>query len=279
MQRKAALFLLLVMAMTILAACAQPTPEVVKETVVVTKEVEKIVEVTKEIEKIVEVTKEVEKVVEVTPVAGRCAPTDPNEVDKILIGATGPLSAPGSVVGGMVMQWSLNIAVKHINEAGGVLGKPVDLVFYDTEGLPERGTAVAERLITQDCVVAIVGEYHSAVGLTMMEVAHKYRVPVVFAETWNDKITGSQYDEIFRIAPASSMVAEADANYIKDLGAEFVVIVAENSDYGVPAAESTQERLAERGIDSEIFLAEIGTQDWSPIIARIQALDRTPTWS
>ncbi len=276
MQRKAALFLLLVMAMTILAACAQPTPEVVKETVVVTKEVEKIVEVTKEIEKIVEVTKEVEKVVEVTPVAGRCAPTDPNEVDKILIGATGPLSAPGSVVGGMVMQWSLNIAVKHINEAGGVLGKPVDLVFYDTEGLPERGTAVAERLITQDCVVAIVGEYHSAVGLTMMEVAHKYRVPVVFAETWNDKITGSQYDEIFRIAPASSMVAEADANYIKDLGAEFVVIVAENSDYGVPAAESTQERLAERGIDSEIFLAEIGTQDWSPIIARIQALDRTP---
>ncbi|MDQ7030277.1 MAG: ABC transporter substrate-binding protein [Ardenticatenia bacterium] len=273
MHRKHLLVVVMMVAvLMLLAACAQQaaTPQVVRETVVVTQEIEKVVT------QVVEVTKEVEKVVEVTPVAGRCAPTDPDEVDKILIGATGPLSAPGSVVGGLVMQWSLNIAVKHINEAGGVLGKPVDLIFYDTEGLPERGTAVAERLITQDCVVGIVGEYHSAVGLTMMEVAHKYRVPVVFAETWNDKITGSQYDEIFRIAPASSMVAEADANYIQDLGAEFVVIVAENSDYGVPASEATKERLAQRGIDSEIFLAEIGTQDWSPIIARIQALDRTP---
>ncbi len=283
MKRGAAVAILLVLVLAVLAACAQPTPQVIKETVVVTKEVEKVVKetvvVTKEVEKVV--TKEVEKVVTKEVVAtptptGRCAPTDPNEVDEIRIGATGPLSAPGSVVGGVVMQWALNIAVKHINDAGGVLGKPVNLVFYDTEGLPERGTAVAERLITQDCVVGIVGEYHSAVGLAMMEVAHKYHTPVVFAETWNDKITGSQYPEIFRIAPASSMVAEADAKYLADVGAEFVVIVAENTDYGVPASEATKERLAKYGIDSEIFLAEIGTQDFTPLITRIQALDRTP---
>jgi len=95
-------------------------------------------------------------------------------------------------------------------------------------------------------------------------------MPTIFAETWNDTITGVQYPEVFRIAPTSSMVAEADANYIEALGAEFVVIVSENSDYGVPAAEATTERLAERGIESETYLAEMGTQDFSSVIARIQ---------
>ncbi len=66
---------LVMIALVVLAACAQPTPKVVKETVVVTKEVEKVVTkevekvVTKEVEKIV--TKEVEKVVTPTPAPGR----------------------------------------------------------------------------------------------------------------------------------------------------------------------------------------------------------------
>jgi len=255
-----------------MAACGPaPTPEVVekvvKETVVVEKEVEKEVQV--------EVTKVVE--VEVTPVPGRCAATDINEVDEILIGAVAPLSAPGAVSSGIAMRWAFSLAEKKINEAGGVLGKPIDLVFYDTEGLPERGTSVMERLITQDCVVAVVGEYHSAVGITMKEVAHKYHVPTVFAETWSDDITASGYDEVFRIAPTSSFVAESIADYIEKLGdVDFAVIVAENSDYGVPFAELNQELLAEQGIDSETFISEMGAQDFSPIIARIQGLDRTP---
>jgi len=61
-------WLLLTVLMTaalVLAACPQPTPQVIKETVVVTKEVEKVVKETVEVQKII--TKEVEKVVEVTP--------------------------------------------------------------------------------------------------------------------------------------------------------------------------------------------------------------------
>lgn len=74
----------------------------------------------------------------------------------------------------------------------------------DTEGLPEKGTAVMEKLINQDRVVAVGGEYHSSAGIAAMEVAHKYGIPVVFAETWNDGITAKKYPEVFRIAPLSS---------------------------------------------------------------------------
>jgi branched-chain amino acid transport system substrate-binding protein len=246
----------------ILVACQPQVVEVTKE-VVVTQVVE--------VEKEVEVPVEVQVEVEVTAVPGRCAPMDAGEVEEIKIGATAPQSAPGAVRGGQGMMTAINIAVTQINDGGGILGKPVKVIFYDTASLPERGTAAMEYLITQECVVGVVGEYHSSAGVAMKEVAHKYHIPTVFAETWNDTITGVQYPEVFRIAPASSMVAEADANYLQDLGVEFVVIFSENTDYGVPAAEATTERLAQRGIESETYLADKGTLDYSSVISRIQA--------
>lgn len=260
-------FLLVVSAIVLSACAAEPVVEtvVVTQEVIVTEEVEVVV--TQE----VVVTEEVEVVVEATPVAGRCAPISADEVETIKIGATVPQSAPGAVAGGLAMQNAINIAVAQLNEAGGVLGKEVDVVFYDTASLPERGTAGMEYLITQECVAGVVGEYHSSAGVAMKEISNKYHIPTVFAETWNDNISGSGYPEVFRIAPASSMVAEADANYIEALGAEFVVIVTENTDYGVPAAEATTERLADRGIESETYSADKGTVDYSPIITRIQA--------
>jgi branched-chain amino acid transport system substrate-binding protein len=191
--------------------------------------------------------------------------------DTIKIGALAPLSAPGSVTGGTAMKAAFEIAVEEINAAGGVLGKPVELILVDTEGLPERGTAAMERLITQEKVVAVVGEYHSAVGLTAKEVAHKYGIPTVFAETWNDNITAVRYPEVFRVAPLSSEIANLDANFIQWLGAKNVVIMTENTGYGIPAAEKTTERLKERGIESVTFSADIGTQDFSGIIERIKA--------
>ena len=286
MRRKVQLFLLLTAVLVILAACAQPTPEVRVEEKVVEKVVTKVVEKEVKVKEtvVVEVEVEKEKVVEkvVTPVPGRCAPTDPNEVEEILIGATAPLSKPGSVTGGIVMQAAFNIAVDDINAAGGILGKPLRLIINDTEGLPERGTAVAERLITQDCVVAIVGEYHSAVGLTMKEVAHKYRIPIIFAETYNDDITAVKYPEVFRIAPTSTFTAQMDAKWLTEVGDYngdgelFVVIVAENTGYGTGQVDKAKKWFPEFGIDLEVFFADLPTQDFSPIIARIQALDRVP---
>ena len=233
--------------------------------------------VTQEVVKTVVVTQEVIQTVEVEKAKGACAPQSFDELPKdkdgnpvIKIGVPIPLSAPGSVVGGQNMQTAANIAVKHINEDGGVLGKyKIDVVFYDTSGLPERGRAGAEYLITQECVNAIAGEYHSAAGVQEKEVAHEYGILAVFAETWNDQITAVQYPEVFRIAPASSMIAEADAKFFKDMGVNWVAIVAENTDYGVPAAKATKERLANLGIESETYYAEQGAQDFSALVSRI----------
>lgn len=238
------------------SACAAPTPEkeIVTQEVVVTKEVE------------------VEKEVVVT-----ATPEPEAEAATIRIGGIGPLSAPGSVVGGIAMQFAMNLAVKDINEAGGVLGKPLELVFGDTEGLPERGGAVVERLITENKVVAITGEYHSAVGLVELEVCHEYGVPCLFSETWNDKITESGYMEVFRIAPTSSMNARATAEWFKAVGVETVVSIVENTDYGTGQNEKDKSFFDVLGIEEvDAVFVELGTEDFVPILTRIQAIDPPP---
>ena len=190
----------------------------------------------------------------------------------IKIGGLAPLSAPGAVVGGEAMRDAMIIAVDELNESGGILGRPVELVVVDTEGLPERGTAVMEKLINQDGVVAVGGGYHSSVGVAAKDVAHDNGIPVVFAETWNDTITSSMLNEIFRIAPLSSEVSAVDVKFVTSLpDISKVVIVTENTDYGIPAAEDTTNGLAEFGIEAVTFGVDIGTQDFAGIVERVKA--------
>ncbi len=190
----------------------------------------------------------------------------------IKIGGIAPLSAPGSVTGGEAMRDAMNIAVDEINAAGGLLGCEVQLVVGDSEGLPERGAAVMERFITQDNVVAVGGGYHSSVGIASMRVAHENNMPVVFAETWSDQITATQHPQIFRIAPLSSEVSAVFARFsslVPDV--DTIVIITENTDYGIPASQETQAGLDAAGIESTVFTVDIGTQDFASLIQRIRA--------
>ena len=241
---------------SLIAACGPtPTPQVIKETVVV------------EVEKEVEVTKVVEKEKEVVVTA---TPEPEAEAETILIGGFGPLSAPGAYQGGIEMRNATEMALDEINEAGGVLGKEVELIFGDTEGLPERGTAVTERLITQNKVVALTGEYHSGVALTEMEVAHKYGVPVVFAEPWADDVTAKGYPEIFRVAPSIEFYSSIASNYIAANGWEKIVFVTEDTDYGRLQGEGWVKQLGALGItDVELIYADPATEDFTPILQRI----------
>ena len=129
----------------------------------------------------------------------------------IKIGGVAPLSAPGAVGAGEGMRAAMLLAEIDINKAGGVLGCDIKVVIGDSEGLPEKAKALMEKLITQEGVVAVGGGYHSSVGVGSKDVANDMGIPVVFAETWNDTITGDKQKYIFRIAPLSSWASASHA--------------------------------------------------------------------
>jgi branched-chain amino acid transport system substrate-binding protein len=108
--------------------------------------------------------------------------------DPIKIGVTVALSPPGSVSQATQIRDALEVAAKMINDAGGALGRPIELVVEDNQGIPEKARAAVEKLITRDKVVAVVGEHQSSSALAGIEVAHRYHVPYVNTNAWSDVI-------------------------------------------------------------------------------------------
>jgi len=188
----------------------------------------------------------------------------------IKIGAVGPLSAPGASIQGVELKKGIEIAVDMINEQGGINGKKVELIFEDTQGIPEKGKAAMEKLIMKDKVVAVVGEYHSSVFLAEMEVAHKYGIPIVDASAWSATIREKHYDEVFCTAPCTALNAEHEARFIIYGGFKNVLILAEDTDYGIDMARDITNVLKRLGFDGNVTTEVVSrtAKDFTPTLLK-----------
>jgi branched-chain amino acid transport system substrate-binding protein len=163
--------------------------------------------------------------------------------EPIKIGVTVAESLPGSVVQGKLVKDGLDVALQILNDAGGVLDRPIELVVEDTQGIPEQAAAAVERLIARDHVVAIVGEHQSSTALAGIEVAHRHHIPYINTNGWADSIRDKGYVEVFNPGNYNSRVGAAAATAFKGLGARSVVAFAENTDYGIGLAKTIGEQL------------------------------------
>ena len=209
--------------------------------------------------------------------------------ETIKIGGIAPLSPPGSTGAGVVIDWAYKQAAADINADCGIdiagVNHRLEVITGDSEGVSERGQALAERWIFEDDVHGVVGGYHSAVALALMKLTQEHGIPTLFAGPWNDNITAngiiefegrpprieSGVDYIFRTSPANSMVAAVVAEWIIELGLQDVIIVAETTDWGQPAAADETALLEAAGINVEQYDIELGTEDFVPILSRVQA--------
>jgi branched-chain amino acid transport system substrate-binding protein len=191
--------------------------------------------------------------------------------EPIALGWVGPLSAPGNFSGGQEMQWAVQLEVEQINAAGGVLGRQLKLIYEDTKGQPAEGSAAAVRLITRDNVAAIIGEFHSSVALAETDIAHKNGVAWVGTDVWADKITAQQYPEVFRLAPANSLVYVKVAQWMVDQGFKHVAIIAENTDFGQDGAKVVSAILKQKGVDQKLVTIDLNQQDFTPALLRLMS--------
>ncbi len=191
--------------------------------------------------------------------------------DVIKIGWVGPLSPPGGYAEGALMKQSAEMAAEEINAKGGLLGKKIQIVFQDTRGQPEEGTAAAERLISQDKVVAITGEFHSSVFLAEMEVAHKAGIPIIGVDVWALKITGKGYPEVFRVAPNQALIAGKYADWIAASGFKNVAVLAEKTDGGQSALDVLLPGLDKHGVKYEQVGADPNATEFTAQIERFKS--------
>jgi branched-chain amino acid transport system substrate-binding protein len=201
------------------------------------------------------------------PLLGRRA----HAADPINIGWVGPLSPPGGYAEGTNMKNAAVQAAEEINAAGGILGRPVQIFYADTRGMPAEGRTGAERLITESKVVAVFGEFHSPVALTEMEVYHKYGIPFMAADVWSDQVTAKGYPEVFRNAPAVSLIDVTIGQWIVAAGFKNVAIIAEKDDAGLAARILVQQELAKANVTFTAVDADPNLTDFTAQILRFKS--------
>jgi branched-chain amino acid transport system substrate-binding protein len=193
--------------------------------------------------------------------------------DPVPIGISIAQSPPGSVVQGTQVKDGLEIVKDMVNAQGGVLGRPIRLIYEDNQGIPEKGRAASEKLITKDKVVAITGGHQSSVCLAEVEVAHRYGVPYVNTNCWSDDVRKKGYPEVFNPGNYNTRVSMAMAETIAALHLKSVVAFAENTDYGIGQAKLLDQFIKEKspGTKYKYETLDRASKDFTPAVLALRA--------
>jgi branched-chain amino acid transport system substrate-binding protein len=193
--------------------------------------------------------------------------------EPIAIGVSIAQSPPGSVVQGIQVKDGVEIMKDMINAQGGVLGRPIKLVYEDNQGVPEKGRAATEKLITKDKVVAVTGGHQSSVCLAEIEVAHRYETPYVNTNCWSDDVRKKGYAEVFNPSNYNTRVSTAMAETIAAMGVKRVVAFAENTDYGIGQAKLMAEFIKAKApnVQFKYETLDRAGKDFTPAVVALRA--------
>ncbi|MGN0373406.1 MAG: ABC transporter substrate-binding protein [Bariatricus sp.] len=138
--------------------------------------------------------------------------------DPIKIGTIYAMSGGSAAIGTNILR-GIDFAVAEINEAGGVNGRPLEVVRGDHAGDAATGRSEAERLITQEHVDVMMGCHMSVVTEVVAQVCQQYGVPMITAISTLDRLSNEEHkdmDYFFRLCPLNSVYVEDMLKYLKD---------------------------------------------------------------
>ena len=128
---------------------------------------------------------------------------------------------------------SFRMGVEEINAAGGVNGRPIELLIEDDKSKIDIGRSAAEKLILQDKVIALTGGYSSDVTFAMAAVAQYRKMPFLITTGSADEITELGADYVFRLNQPVSEYARALTEFLQHVvKPKGVVILYEKSLFG-----------------------------------------------
>jgi len=128
-------------------------------------------------------------------------------------------------------------------------GAKIQLIYADHQADPQKGRGEAERLITQDKVSALVGTYYSSVAAVVSQVAERYQVPFIAAESSSPSLHTKGLKYFFRPGPHDEMYSVAMFDFLRDVrekhpdSAKTIALFYEDTLFGNDTSQ-VQKRLA-----------------------------------
>ncbi|WP_405656699.1 ABC transporter substrate-binding protein [Streptomyces sp. RK9] len=164
----------------------------------------------------------------------------------VRIGALVPLTPPGWVGAGQHLLAGLELAVREVNEAGGIAGKPLELVVRDTAADPLRAEAAVDELAGLG-VAAVAGEFHSVVARTAAARADALGLPFLCSSGVLDALTDEPTDRVARLAPAQSHGWGIYGDFLLGADHRHIAVAADPSVYWASGTRILRDHLAPRG--------------------------------
>jgi branched-chain amino acid transport system substrate-binding protein len=194
----------------------------------------------------------------------------PIEQGPIKVGFFSPMTGFAAADGTSALQ-AAQLAVKMINEKGGVLGRQLELVHYDDAAAPDQASSISRKLIEQDKVVAGISGSYSGATRAAAPIFQEAGVPMISAYAIYPDITATG-DKIFRVGTLATVQGRVGAELVgKILGAKKVAILTVDNDFGVSLTEGFKQHATDLGLD--IVLEEkypLGETEFRPIIGKIK---------
>ncbi len=164
----------------------------------------------------------------------------------IQVGALVPLTRPGWVEAGRHLLAGLELAVRDVNDAGGIVGRPLELLVRDTAADPQKAAAAVDELARLG-VAALAGEYHSVVARAAAARADALGLPFLCSSAVLDALTEQPTQWVARLAPAQSYGWPIYADFLLRAGHSRIAVAADSSVYWASGARILRDYLAPRG--------------------------------
>jgi len=194
-------------------------------------------------------------------------------VEPIKVGLVAALSGQSAKSGEAITR-GLTIAIDEINEAGGVLGRPIELVRRDDESNPSKGLLASRELIQREKVSVLFGGLDTPVSLAIVPVINQLKMPFMGVWAAGTPITknGAKDNYAFRVSAVDEVVDEALVQYSVDKYAmKKPGMILINNPWGESNEKGLKQALSSRGIEyTGIERIESSDLDVIPQLSRLK---------
>jgi len=191
----------------------------------------------------------------------------------IKIGLEAPLTGDYAYEG-QGFEKAVSLLVEQTNEAGGLLGREVELVVEDDAGDPTQAALVAQRLVDAD-VVAVIGAYNSTATEPASEIYNEAGLLHITPSSTATGLTQKGFERFFRVCfldDRQGLFAAKFADQV--LGVENFGILHDNSTYAQGLAEHARRYAEEMGINVAFYDAiNPEDQDFTPVLTNVGNTD------
>lgn len=171
--------------------------------------------------------------------------------DPIVIGLDADMSS-GSAEAGESIRRGVVLAINEINAAGGVLGRPLQLVVKDHRGNPARGIDNLEDLAKIENLVAVIGGLHTPVMLAELDTIHKHELVSLVPWAAGTPIidNGRDPNYVFRVSVRDEFAGGVLIDHAYRAGYKKPGLLLERTGWGRSNEKAIGNALGDRGLTS-----------------------------